>query len=79
MNAGWDFNVLAMEQSKTLGRPRQYNTTMKQIAVRFPEEMLTAVDDIVRARLGSTDRASIIREALMNYIIDYKGQRNARI
>lgn len=35
---------------------------MTQIAIRFPDEMLEAVDKIVEERFGQADRTGVIRE-----------------
>jgi metal-responsive CopG/Arc/MetJ family transcriptional regulator len=45
-----------------LGRPPKGDSAMKQIAIRFPEEMLEEIDKIVDERYGQSDRTSIIRE-----------------
>ena len=37
---------------------------MKQIAVRFPEEMLAEIDAVISGRLDRPDRASVIRELI---------------
>ena len=37
---------------------------MKQIAIRFPEEMLVEIDGLIAGRLDRPDRAGIIRELL---------------
>lgn len=37
---------------------------MRQIAIRFPAEMLAALDQVAAARLDRPDRATVIRELL---------------
>lgn len=45
-----------------IGRPPKGDAAMKQIAIRFPEEMLEQVDQIVEDRFGQADRTAVIRE-----------------
>ena len=35
---------------------------MKQIAIRLPEDMIKAVDQIVEDRYGQADRSAVFRE-----------------
>lgn len=45
------------------GRPRAEHP-LQQIAVRLPQDMLSEIDRVVADRLGQTDRAAVIREAI---------------
>lgn len=45
-----------------IGRPPKGDSAMKQIAIRFPEEILEQVDRIVEERYGQADRTAVIRE-----------------
>ena len=51
---------MAKPTKRSRGRPA--GETMKQIAVRFPEAMLDAIDEIVEARIDKPERSAIIRE-----------------
>lgn len=48
---------------------------MKQIAIRFPDDMLQQVDDIVAERFGHADRTAVIRELLAKALADRKGSK----
>lgn len=48
------------------GRPSMGPTT--QLAIRFPNEMIEAVDEITAGRLDRPDRASVIRELVAEAI-----------
>ena len=37
---------------------------MEQLAIRFPREMLAAIDEIIVGRLDRPDRSQIIRELI---------------
>ena len=41
---------------------------MKQIAIRLPDDILEAVDDIIADRHGQADRTAVIRELLLESI-----------
>ena len=41
---------------------------MKQIAIRLPDDILDAVDDIIDQRHGQADRTAVIRELLLESI-----------
>jgi metal-responsive CopG/Arc/MetJ family transcriptional regulator len=45
---------------------------MIQIAIRLPEEMLEAVDEIIAERFGQPDRTAIIRELLAGALASRK-------
>lgn len=48
---------------------------MKQIAIRFPEDMLGEVDQIVSERFGQADRTAIIRELVAQALADRKRRK----
>lgn len=64
-------------KQKTMGRPLLGDKPMKQIAIRFPEELLSQVDEIVSERFGQADRTAIIRELVAQALADRK-QRGKR-
>lgn len=46
-----------------IGRPpKGGDEAMKQVAIRFPANLLDAVDGIVAERYGQADRTAVIRE-----------------
>lgn len=45
-----------------MGRPPLSGKSMTQVAIRFPDEILSAVDAIVAERYGQAERNSVIRE-----------------
>jgi len=51
-----------------IGRPRLADQPMRQIAIRLPEEILQALDEIIDERHGQADRTAVIRELLMDAI-----------
>lgn len=42
---------------------------MKQIAIRLPDEIIEALDQIVDERHGMADRTQVLREVLMEGLI----------
>jgi len=46
------------------GRPPQGDTSMEQIAIRLPKEMLEIIAGLARGTLARQDRSTVIRELL---------------
>ena len=46
------------------GRPPQGDTSMGQIAIRLPREMLDTIASLARGTLARQDRSTVIRELL---------------
>ncbi len=57
---------------KPMGRPLLGDKPMKQIAIRFPDDMLSEVDAIVAERFGQADRTAIIRELVAKALAERK-------
>jgi metal-responsive CopG/Arc/MetJ family transcriptional regulator len=57
-----------------LGRPLKHSQPMVQIAIRFPPDMIAALDAIVADGMGATDRATLIREATAALIKARRGK-----
>lgn len=53
-----------MARLRRMGRPKKPEGAMRQVAIRFPEEMLEALDAIAAERLDRPDRASVVREII---------------
>jgi metal-responsive CopG/Arc/MetJ family transcriptional regulator len=51
------------KRKRPRGRP-SLGDAMEQLAIRFPKEMLAAVDEIILGRLDRPDRSQIIRELI---------------
>lgn len=64
--------VMKKPKPKPMGRPLVGDKPMKQIAIRFPDDMLQQVDDIVAERFGHADRTAVIRELLAKALADRK-------
>lgn len=64
-----------VKQPKKRGRPPKGDEPMTQLAVRFPGELLEAIDEIVAARYGQADRTSIIRELVAQAISERKKRK----
>jgi len=64
-----------VKQPKKRGRPPKGDKPMTQLAVRFPDELLSEIDGIVEARYGQADRTSIIRELVAQALADRKVRR----
>jgi metal-responsive CopG/Arc/MetJ family transcriptional regulator len=64
-----------VKQPKKRGRPPVGDKPMTQLAVRFPDELLGAIDEIVAERYGQSDRTSIIRELVAQALADRKRTR----
>ncbi len=64
-------------KQKPMGRPLLGDKPMKQIAIRFPDDMLSEVDAIAAERFGHADRTAIIRELVAQALADRK-QRGKR-
>lgn len=64
-----------VKQPKKRGRPPVGGKPMAQLAVRFPDEMLSEIDAIVADRYGQADRTSVIRELVAQALADRKGKR----
>lgn len=64
-----------VKQPKKRGRPPKGDKPMTQLAVRFPGELLEAIDEIVDDRYGQADRTSVIRELVAQALADRKGKR----
>jgi len=64
-----------MTESKKRGRPEIENT-LKPLSLRVETDVLIKLDSIVENERKKTkrkvDRSDIIREAILNYIDDYK-------
>lgn len=41
---------------------------MRQVAIRFPEEMLAEIDSIIAGRMDKPDRSAIIRQAVAEWL-----------
>lgn len=50
------------------GRPLKTDAPMRQIAIRLPEALLAAIDQIAEGRLDEPDRTAIMRELLAEAI-----------
>lgn len=50
------------------------HTTMQQIALRLPQPMLAAIDEMMAGRLDQPERSAIIRELLAE-AIEARGKR----
>lgn len=59
-------------KQKPMGRPLLGDKPMKQIAIRFPEDLLNQVDEIAAERFGQADRTAIIRELVAQALADRK-------
>jgi metal-responsive CopG/Arc/MetJ family transcriptional regulator len=44
--------------------PKEGDTSMEQIAIRLPKEMLEAIANLASGRLARQDRSTVIRELL---------------
>ncbi len=67
--------VMKKPKPKPMGRPLVGEKPMKQIAIRFPEDMLEEVDEIVAERFGHADRTAVIRELLAKALAERKRNR----
>ena len=65
---------MAHPPKKQRGRPKRADGQMRQIAVRFPEEMLAEIDAIIAGRMDKPDRSAIIREAVATWLINRKSR-----
>ena len=50
-------------------------TSMRQIAIRFPEEMLVEIDAIIAERMDKPDRSVIIRQAIAEWLQARKAKK----
>lgn len=57
------------ESGRGRGRPRTHEDgTMHQIAIRLPEPLLAAIDEMLADRLDRLDRSTLIRTLLAEAI-----------
>ena len=63
---------------RSRGRPPLGKKAMRQIALRLPTELLTAVDDLIADRLDRPDRSALIRELLAEAIEARREGRSRR-
>lgn len=61
-------------KKKGPGRPPAGPTAMKQIALRVPEDIIEAADDVVAERLGESDRSDVLRQFLRLGAAVYKAR-----
>jgi metal-responsive CopG/Arc/MetJ family transcriptional regulator len=61
-----------VKQPKKRGRPPVGDKPMTQLAVRFPDDLLDGIDEIVASRYGQADRTAIIRELVAQGLADRK-------
>lgn len=57
------------------GRPALEGKAMQQVALRLPVETFDAVDKIIAARMGATDRAAVLREAVARGLAQMQGRK----
>lgn len=55
------------------GRPPKPGGSWQQTAIRFPKEMLDALDRECARRLDNPDRSTLVREAVAAYLSAAKG------
>lgn len=58
----------AAKQKRQRGRPPVGAASMQQIAIRLPQPMLAAIDELIAGRLDQPERSAIIRELLAEAI-----------
>lgn len=57
---------VAVKPKKSAGRPALSEDGVERLTIRFPEHILSAVDAIVAERGHVTDRATVIRELIVD-------------
>ena len=62
-------------KQKKRGRPKAVEEPMRQVAIRFPEEMLAEIDNIIAGRMDRPDRSAIIRQAVAEWFAARKAPK----
>lgn len=59
---------MAKVRKRGVGRPPKPDGAWRQVAIRFPAEMIDALDHISATRMARPDRSELVREAVAKLI-----------